>query len=124
MPYLAARPCPTPGCKKLIRGKEKRCADHLRFNNANRPETDKQYNTARWQKMRDRKLKSNPLCERCESLNKITIAVLVDHITPVRDQGEMFDENNLQSLCRDCHDIKTADDLKKRSKWPEEKSLI
>jgi 5-methylcytosine-specific restriction endonuclease McrA len=32
----------------------------------------------------------------------------VDHITPVSESGHKFDEANLQVLCADCHEAKTA----------------
>jgi len=34
----------------------------------------------------------------------------VDHITPVSKGGHPFDESNLQTLCRDCHEQKTAEE--------------
>ena len=41
--------------------------------------------------------------------------MLVDHITPIRDGGAVLDGDNLQSLCRACHDAKTAEDVRKRA---------
>lgn len=32
----------------------------------------------------------------------------VDHITPISDGGHPFDESNLQTLCAECHEAKTA----------------
>ena len=43
------------------------------------------------------------------------MATMVDHIVPIADGGEKLDEDNLQSLCQDCHARKTADDLVKRA---------
>lgn len=34
----------------------------------------------------------------------------VDHITPLSQGGHPFDESNLQTLCRECHEAKTADE--------------
>lgn len=39
----------------------------------------------------------------------------VDHIVPVTDGGPMWDRNNLQSLCAECHVSKTAGDLRSRN---------
>ena len=39
----------------------------------------------------------------------------VDHITPVTDGGSMWDMDNMQSLCTECHIVKTADDLSRRT---------
>jgi 5-methylcytosine-specific restriction endonuclease McrA len=35
-------------------------------------------------------------------------AALTDHVQPVLDGGKIFDEANLQTLCRECHGFKTA----------------
>ena len=37
----------------------------------------------------------------------------VDHIAPVSMGGAMFDMNNLQSLCKQCHKEKTIEDRRK-----------
>jgi len=37
----------------------------------------------------------------------------VDHIVPIALGGSMFDLNNLQSLCSECHKRKTLSDLRK-----------
>lgn len=54
-------------------------------------------------------MKDNPLCRRCLLLDKLVPAQVVDHIRPHR--GDMFlfwDRANWQSLCKRCHDRKTA----------------
>lgn len=99
----AAGPCPT--CKRTKRRRE----------NTSRPSTDRLYSTSRWQKIRKIKLARNPLCEMCQSDGRTTEAILVDHVEPVRDGGAMFDITNLQSLCNQCHDVKTARDLENRA---------
>lgn len=38
----------------------------------------------------------------------------VDHIIAVCNGGDLWDEKNLQVLCRECHKKKTKDDIKKR----------
>ncbi len=70
------------------------------------------YNTRAWRKLRLRKLAANPLCERCASYGKICSAEVVHHkreISRGADLAEMkaiaFDFNNLQSLCKPCHDV-------------------
>jgi 5-methylcytosine-specific restriction protein A len=51
----------------------------------------------------------------CAARGRITAAVLVDHIKPIRDGGAILDDDNLQSLCRACHDAKTVEDVRKRT---------
>lgn len=38
--------------------------------------------------------------------------LIADHIKPLAMGGEMWDMNNLQTLCIDCNKIKTAQDMK------------
>lgn len=59
-------------------------------------------------------LASEPLCRMCSQAGRVTSAVLVDHIQPINDGGAVLDDGNLQSLCRRCHDVKTAEDVRKR----------
>jgi 5-methylcytosine-specific restriction protein A len=71
------------------------------------------YQDKRWKKIRNAKLRANPLCERCESLNRITPAVEVHHKVPF-DYGKTndeidelaFDYDNTESLCDPCHAIR------------------
>ena len=37
----------------------------------------------------------------------------IDHIVPISMGGAMFDMNNLQSLCKQCHKEKTIEDRRK-----------
>ena len=69
------------------------------------------YNTQRWQKLRRRKLRQQPLCERCEAQGKLTPAQDVDHIKPISNGGEAFPAlDGLAALCHSCHAVKTRDD--------------
>jgi 5-methylcytosine-specific restriction protein A len=121
MPWAAPRPCNAKGCRNLITGRLAYCKEHTPLVNENRPETDQLYNTQRWKNLRRVKRQANPLCESCKDQGKIKLMVLVDHIKPVRDGGAMFDPKNLQSLCRECHDEKTKQDLLNRNsnRWQE-----
>lgn len=71
------------------------------------------YNTSNWAKLRTIKLINNPLCEECEAIGKVSVAIEVHHITPFMTglniqqiQFLGFDYNNLQSLCNECHLMK------------------
>jgi 5-methylcytosine-specific restriction enzyme A len=48
-------------------------------------------------------LARDPVCVMCERQASVT----VDHITP-KHQGGQDEESNLQGLCSDCHQSKTA----------------
>jgi 5-methylcytosine-specific restriction endonuclease McrA len=92
-------------------------------------------NTARWQKMRRlfRADAVNALCVCCKANSLVKAAELVDHIVPhEEDLALCFDQDNLQALCKPCHDtIKrpieaawregkaSADDLRLNRLFPE-----
>lgn len=63
------------------------------------------YNTKRWYRLRYHQLRKEPLCVFCERLGKVTPATIADHVRPHRgDEALFFDGDNLQSLCKPCHD--------------------
>ena len=58
-----------------------------------------------WWRLRHYHLKANPLCEFCKKQGRLTRATIVDHIVPFRNNPSLrLDPNNLQSLCKTCHD--------------------
>lgn len=114
MPTKAPTACRRPGCRGLVRdGVCSVCGDLRRITAA---EHDERRGSARergydyrWERLRRMHLAGEPLCRMCGRP-----ADLVDHIVPIRDGGERLDERNLQSLCRSCHDTKTAEDVRRR----------
>lgn len=77
---------------------------------ARNPNYIKMIKSYHWQQLRDRKIKSQPLCQRCLEGNRTTAATEVHHIVPVETavsfeqmQRLMFDYNNLMSVCKLCH---------------------
>lgn len=86
------KPCPEPGCPNLMAttaSRSARCPEH----------TTKSPYDRTWAKVRERKLRTNPRCERC----RVAPAREVDHIVPLRAGGARLDPRNLRSLCVDCH---------------------
>jgi 5-methylcytosine-specific restriction protein A len=63
-----------------------------------------------WLKLRQAKLATHPWCEECERSGKKRMAVEVDHIVPFDgiDDAKRLDWDNLQSMCKTCHEQKTA----------------
>lgn len=66
-----------------------------------------------WQKVRDQHLKIEPLCRACKQAGRVTAGtpeqpLHVDHITPIKQGGAEFSHDNLQTLCIDHHNQKTA----------------
>lgn len=72
-----------------------------------------EYGTARWQAARATQLAKQPLCAACTKQGRVTAATVCDHITPVRLQGDFWDSANYQSLCRPCHQAKSASERTK-----------
>jgi 5-methylcytosine-specific restriction protein A len=59
----------------------------------------------RWRKFSKLYLEKHPLCVMCEVEGRIKVAEVTDHITPHRgDPRLMWDEGNLQALCKMHHD--------------------
>jgi len=70
-----------------------------------RPDYRRLYGTKRWFQLRARQLREQPLCKFCGDLGRVTPAAVVDHKQPHRgDEALFFDPDNLQSLCKPCHD--------------------
>ena len=117
MPRRAAKPCAQPGCPALVRG-ETRCEKHARERATRYARQDRrQRGSARergydtlWEKVRAQHLASEPLCRACSTEGRTTPAQDVDHIVPFDGLHDplRLDPENLQSLCRPCHNAKTA----------------
>ena len=80
-------------------GKPKQEANQSRGGNAD----TQWYRQVRWRTVRALHLQGEPLCRTCKSEKRLTPAVMVDHIVPVKAGGQRYDEDNLQSLCDSCH---------------------
>ena len=110
MPPRTPRPCPRPGCPNL-----RPCPDHTRPDNrTDRTQSRTVYNSTQWKNLRRQILELNPDCNGYPEGICHNGATEVDHVLPVEDGGDPFDETNLQPLCKRCHSRKTADDVKRR----------
>lgn len=81
-----------------------------RRNEGKRKERMAIYNSARWRKLREAKMISDPLCEMCLSHGVTRPATDVHHIQSFMDAKDMetrkvlaYDTSNLMSLCDECH---------------------
>lgn len=119
MPSKSKKLCAHTGCKNLtteryceehshISNERRRQSDKLRKPNEKRPHAAARGYNYRWQKYRLTFLAKNPLCVRCLETGVITPGTVVDHIIPHMGDYEAFwDEDNHQTLCKTCHDLKT-----------------
>ena len=70
------------------------------------------YNSTRWRKVRTHILKRDGgICQMCGRSEK---SMIVDHIKEIKDGGEPYSYDNLQTLCKSCHNIKTAREVANR----------
>lgn len=71
---------------------------------------DFDYNGRKWRNLRKHQLTLKPLCEKCLEDDCTVLATVADHIVPVKKGGSGYNLENLQSLCKKCHDSKSARD--------------
>lgn len=78
--------------------------------------SDPVYHTAKWARFSMAYKIAHPLCQEClkENPPRFSPAEICDHIIPwpiwKKMGGSFYDESNLQSLCRECHDKKSHHD--------------
>ena len=104
------RPCRHPGCAALTR--EGYCPAHKPAKAPRRASAEYHgwYSLPVWTDgLRPAQLLREPFCRECAKRGLRTRATVVDHIVPHRgDWGKFIDPANHQSLCKPCHDRKTA----------------
>ena len=112
MPTKPKRPCSYSGCPELT---------SVYYCETHQKKMDKEYNKrrgssasqgydARWRKARKIFLNEHPFCNVCGR-----VATVVDHIKPHKGNMVLFwDRSNWQSMCKTCHDTKTA---KEDGRW-------
>jgi 5-methylcytosine-specific restriction protein A len=93
------RPCPVTGCGALVAAG--RCARHRKGSAHQRG-----YGQA-WRGARRAKLDEEPWCRLCAAEGRVRLARPVDHIVPKVDGGTDASAN-LQPLCDECHENKSA----------------
>lgn len=109
MPIAAPKPCTWSGCVALVRDGKSRCEKHRREGDRARGTAHERGYTYAWTKARKSFLRGNPLCAEHERRGQLEPAVLIDHKRPHKgDQTLFWDQSNWQSLCKACHDKKTA----------------
>jgi len=114
MPKAAGRPCKHAGCVEVVRDGSGWCKAHKadrsvgRWGDARRGSRHERGYGTEWDVTRKRILsRDKGLCQVCLAAGKYRPAKAVDHIKP-KCEGGSDDDDNLQSICQSCHDIKTA----------------
>ncbi|MDH3267337.1 MAG: HNH endonuclease [Ignavibacteria bacterium] len=98
--------CRNVYCRNPVHRKGSFCPDCKQYLGEKRPYNNF-YNSKAWKRLRIYKLTKNPLCEICLEMNIKTLAIEVDHITPIEQGGNKYKESNLQSICKQHHSQKT-----------------
>lgn len=112
MPRNAPKPCCKPGCGKLTHSGAY-CEGHASYqrkrSDERRGSSSKRGYNYQWQRVRLQHLRNEPLCRYCLAKGLVVEATVVDHIVPHKGDHDLFmDPDNHQSLCKSCHDVKTA----------------
>ena len=92
-------------CGNIILHKQ-RCECAPKYNRKVSDEKRKFYSSYAWQKLRNRKVKEHPYCERCWSKWKLIVTDNLQghHIKSFKDYPELrLDEGNVVVLCRTCN---------------------
>ncbi|ARL87612.1 HNH endonuclease [Burkholderia pseudomallei] len=112
MPKRAPTQCRHYGCGRLV-AVPGYCAEHAseavgwQSDRLRGSRHARGYGTA-WTKLRREVLaRDNGLCVPCRKKGRIARAVAVDHIVS-KAEGGTDEHANLQSICKPCHDAKTA----------------
>lgn len=116
------RPCGQPGCPELVRGAP-RCPKHTAKREAEIRADDRQRGSAtargydaRWSAFSRWYRAAHPLCAECQRQGRVRPSEVTDHIrrwqsgkTPEDRERLKYAPENLQALCKGCHNSKTAE---------------
>lgn len=108
MPSKPATICPR--CQGIRRDGVCAVCGYERKPWAHRPDEPRHGSTRAWRNLRARKLKEEPLCERCKASGIVKIATQVHHVEPVARGGALLPSlSGLLSLCEACHKLREAE---------------
>jgi 5-methylcytosine-specific restriction protein A len=115
MPSIPLDQCASYHCKAPSIKGSVYCTDHapIQKTSKTREAFNAPYKSKAWAAIRARQLSREPLCAACKLEGRINQANHVDHVFPWAAIGEQaFTRNLFQSLCPECHGIKSG--LEKR----------
>jgi 5-methylcytosine-specific restriction protein A len=117
MPRNPGKPCARYPCPEVVPTGQTYCEKHKQqhrreYDATRRPlysQKNTLYESPAWRRERKIFLLNNPLCKPCQDAGRITTATEVDHIDPHKgDLQKFWDAENWQSICKPCHNRKTA----------------
>lgn len=106
MSDVLRRPCASPNCPALVRGR-RFCDAHAKQYNARRGSAASRGYTPAWARLSRAYRRAHPLCEYCLQNSRVVASECVDHIVP-KARGGTDEASNLRALCASCHSRKTA----------------
>jgi len=115
---MRAKICCYPSCNSLIKTDKRYCDKHtpdkkVPFENATRS-NETLYNSSQWRSLRKKILKEHPYCYKC-GISIKEAELDIHHIVPARGNIDLFyDESNCIPICKSCHRIITAKEIKNR----------
>lgn len=111
MPLMPPRPCAQGRCK-VMATRGGRCEDHKPepWLSSKGKTADQRGYGSKWRKLRKMALvRDGYLCQECLNNNRVITGTEVDHIIP-KAQGGRDNMENLQCLCKSCHQKKTIEE--------------
>lgn len=76
------------------------------------------YDSAAWRRTRLIHISNNPFCVQCMDKGLYVDCTgrsgVVDHIVPINEGGAKLSPTNLQTLCNECHNVKSGKEAHKR----------
>lgn len=109
MPQRLKTRCRHVGCPELTDAgycDKHRAKAHQAYNRQRQDKAEQDiYNSYRWQQLRKAKREANPFCERCADKGIVKQAELVHHRRPIKDGGDPWAWENLESVCGSCQAV-------------------
>ncbi|KQX69241.1 HNH endonuclease [Paenibacillus sp. Root444D2] len=120
--------CNKSGCNALVDAGVRFCDKHIEQEQVNKKERNKHYDMYRrdekskafyiskeWKALRTIvRARFRGLCSACLKVKRIRAGYICDHIIPIKVRWELrLEESNLQYLCIECHNTKTAEDKRR-----------
>lgn len=118
MPSKAPTACRRPGCGGLVVGGIcSRCGPVRGLSSLGHELSASRRGYGRaWEKQRKRILLSEPICRLCDRRGLTVPATQVDHVIP-KSIGGLDQDDNLQPLCKRCHEAKGVFERRMFRKW-------
>lgn len=111
------RVCNHPGCGELVENSNGKCKKHKREAQKAADKRTGRVRGSRWSAIRRQVLREQPFCRDMRVCDGKATSVEVDHVQPLAFGGHPTSRDNLQGICRDCHDAKTRDEQKRLGEY-------